>query len=80
MMTQEEKKVIKDLKIYYFMTAVLTYLGFFLTVYLLINIILMILQAHPYVNLLFAVIILLADIIFTDRLLNHHWKDRWIQK
>lgn len=80
MMTQEEKKVIKDLKINYFMTAVLTYLGFFLTVYLLINIILMILQAHPYVNLLFAVIILLADIIFTDCLLNHHWKDRWIQK
>ena len=80
MAPQEEKKVIRDLKVNYFMTAVLTYIGFFLAVYLFINIILMILQAHPYVNLLFAILILLADIIFTDRLLNHYWKDRWIQK
>ena len=80
MAPQEEKKVIRDLKVNYFMTAVLTYIGFLLAVYLFIKIILMILQAHPYVNLLFAIIILLADIIFTDRLLNHYWKDRWIQK
>ena len=40
----------------------------------------MILQVHPYINLLFAILLLLMDILFTDRVMNHYFKDRWIQK
>ena len=80
MTPEEEKKTIKDIKRNYFLTTMLVYFSFFIFVYFIIYIFLMILQVHPYINLLFSILLLLMDILFTDRIMNHYFKDRWIQK
>lgn len=77
---KEERKLVRDLKQNYFITVIFVYLGIFLASYFIVSIFLMILQAHPYVNLLFAILLMLIDILVTDRIINHYLKDRWIQK
>ncbi|MBP3892105.1 MAG: hypothetical protein J6D29_08020 [Solobacterium sp.] len=76
---EEKSNELRNLKINYFLTSLFVYIGFFIVAYFLFAILLTILQAHPYVYLLVAILLLLADILFTDRLVNHFWKDRWVR-
>ncbi len=62
----------------YFLACMFVYLFFFLVMVSLANLLLTILQAHPYFHLLVAIIILIIDILFTDYFVNRYWKNKWI--
>lgn len=79
MSENDNKNALRNMKLNYFFTTLFVYIGFFVGLFFLSVIILTIVQAHPYVYLLIAVILLLVDILFTDRLVNHLWKDRWLR-
>ena len=59
-------------------TSAGVYIGIFIVAYLVLSLLMTVLQTHPYVNLLMAVILLLADIFVTDRIVNKMMNDRWI--
>ena len=71
---------IKNKSLSYFLTTMIVYLVFFIISLALVDLLLTILQAHPYIHLLVAIIILIIDIIFTNFIVNIHWRDKWILK
>ena len=80
---KEKAKPAKDVwlrktKRLYFLTSAGVYIGIFIVAYLVLSLLMTVLQTHPYVNLLMAVILLLADIFVTDRIVNKMMNDRWI--
>ena len=80
---KEKAKPTKDVwlrktKQLYFLTSAGVYIGIFIVAYLVLSLLMTVLQTHPYVNLLMAVILLLADIFVTDRIVNKMMNDRWI--
>ena len=64
----------------YFFACILVYICFFLVTISICNLLLTILQAHPYFHLLVAILIFIGDILFTDYFVNHYWKNKWILK
>ena len=70
----------KGITLNYFFTCMIVYILFFLLCLTIINLLLTILQAHTYIQLLMAVLILIIDILFTDYFVNHYWKNKWILK
>ena len=70
----------KGITLNYFFTCMIVYILFLLLCLKIINLLLTILQAHPYIHLLMAVLILIIDILFTDYFVNHYWKNKWILK
>lgn len=73
-------KEVKQLQLNYFLTTLLVYIVFFLVSFFFLSIFFTILQVHPYVTLLLAILLLLVDILATDRIANHLYKEKWIRK
>ena len=61
----------------YFLASLFCYLGFFLCAFMVASVFLTILQVHPYIYLAVSIILLLADILFTDRVINTVMKEHW---
>lgn len=71
---------LKKTRITYFFTTMAVYIGLFAGCYALLAFVLRILQAHPYFYLLGAIVLLILDILATDRIINRHLAKRWVHE
>lgn len=71
---------LRKTKIKYALMTFLVYLACFLVLYIIFDVVLIVLQAHPYIYLFFSILILIIDIFITNYIINVYFQDRWIQK
>ena len=76
--TRNKDTWLRQTKRMYFLTSAGVYIGIYIAAYLVLSLLMTVLQTHPYVNLLLAVFLLLADIFITDRVVNRMMNSRWI--
>ncbi|MBQ9046972.1 MAG: hypothetical protein IJ120_03630 [Solobacterium sp.] len=79
-MAKRKRTELDKVKQNYVLTVFAVYMGFFLVSFFIVSIFLTIFQAHPYVLLAAAIMLMLAGILFADRVVNHTMKDRFIIK